>query len=97
MSDKKYFQKQLFDIIEPIKKYYRGGKVFFARHSAWYDDGAAETAAFARPLWGLVPYFAGGGEDSEFEKLCLDGIREGSDPESDTYWGKAGERDQRYV
>ena len=97
MNDKQYFQKQLLNIIEPIKKYYRGGKVFFARHSAWYDDGAAETEAFARPLWGLVPYLAGGGRHDEFVRLYLDGIREGADRESDTYWGIAGERDQRYV
>ena len=95
--DKQYYINQLFRIINPIKKYYNGGLVQFSRHSAWYDELAADMEAFARPLWGLVPYFAGGGSDSDFEKLCTNGITCGTDPASPTYWGETGERDQRYV
>lgn len=95
--DKEYFVNQLFDIINPLKKYYKGGKVLFARHRAWYDNKAGDMEAFARPLWGLVPYFAGGGSDKDFEKLYLDGFTDGANPENEGYWGESGERDQFYV
>ena len=97
MNDKSYFEKQFLNIINPLKKYYNGGMVQFAQHSAWYDATAADMEAFARPLWGLVPYFAGGGSDKDFEALYLNGIAEGVNPKSSTYWGVTGERDQRYV
>mgnify|MGYP000220067292 CR=1 FL=1 len=30
---------------------------------------SADVEAFARPLWGLVPFWAGGGENETFEKV----------------------------
>ena len=97
LNDKEQFKKQLIDILTPLKKYYRGGKVLFSQHSAWYEDVSADMEAFARPLWGLVPYFAGGGEHDEFLRLYLDGIADGADSTSEGYWGETGERNQRYV
>ena len=58
MYTKEYFRQQLSDIISPIEKYYNGGKVQYARHSAWYENLSADVEAFARPLWGLVPFWA---------------------------------------
>ena len=55
MNDKSYFEKQFLNIINPLKKYYNGGMVQFAQHSAWYDATAADMEAFARPLWYLIP------------------------------------------
>ena len=97
MYDKKYFIKQLKDILEPIKPFYRGGKVCFSQHSAWYDDISADMEAFARPLWGLVPMWAGGGEAEDFRKLYIDGFTAGADRENDGFWGDCHERDQRFV
>ncbi len=97
MYDKEYFAKQLTDILEPLKKYYRGSKVLFSQHSAWYDDIAADTEAFARPLWGLVPLWAGGGSDADFERLYAEGIADGVDRDSEGFWGDCHDRDQRFV
>ena len=66
MYTKEYFRQQLSDIISPIEKYYNGGKVQYARHSAWYENLSADVEAFARPLWGLVPFWAGGAENKTF-------------------------------
>ena len=79
MYTKEYFRQQLSDIISPIEKYYNGGKVQYARHSAWYENLSADVEAFARPLWGLVPFWAGGGENETFEKcshleICVDDV-----------------------
>ena len=71
MYTKEYFRQQLSDIISPIEKYYNGGKVQYARHSAWYENLSADVEAFARPLWGLVPFWAGGGENETQSLLRL--------------------------
>ena len=97
MYNKKYFQKQMMDIINPLKKFYKGSTVRFARHRAWYEDISGDMEAFSRPLWGLVPYFAGGGEDKEFERLYVNGLEEGADSNSAGYWGECHDRDQRFV
>ncbi len=97
MYGKEYFRKQVKDIIKPIEKFYNGGKVQFSKHSAWYEDVSADMEAFARPLWGLVPLWAGGGSDETLEKLYVDGIKDGTDETSDGYWGECHDRDQRFV
>lgn len=97
MYNKEYFKKQFMNIVKPLEKYYSGGKVQFAKHSAWYENVSADMEAFARPLWGLVPFWAGGGENERFEKLYMDGITNGSDENSDGFWGECHDRDQRFV
>ena len=64
--------------------------------AAWYSDRAAEVETFSRPLWGLVPYWKGGGS-RELAALYVDGIRAGTDPGSEGYWGECGDCDQIYV
>lgn len=97
MYDKKYFTDMLKCILEPIKKYYNGGKVCCSKHSAWYEDASADMEAFARPLWGLVPFWAGGGSDAELEELYKKGLIDGADASGEGYWGECHERDQRFV
>lgn len=97
MYDKKYFQNQVLELVRPLKKYYDGGKVKFGSHCTWYENLSADTEAFARPLWGLVPFWSGGGSDSDFEKLYIEGFTEGSDANSAGYWGDCHDRDQRFV
>lgn len=97
MYDKKYFQDQLMNMLLPVEKYYNGGMVKYAKHSAWYENSSADMEAFARPLWGLVPFWAGGGENESFAEKYVTGFTEGSNPKSDTYWGEYHDRDQRFV
>ncbi len=99
LQTKQDFYGLLFDIINPLKPYYTKGRsgVILGRHATWYDDAAARCESFSRPLWGLVPYFAGGGEAEEFQRICLDGFRSGTDKENPEYWGECADRDQRFV
>lgn len=97
MYDKQYFKNELMDMLNPIAIFYDGGNVRFAKHSAWYENASADMEAFARPLWGLVPFWAGGGSDSRFEKLYIDGLIDGADRNSKGFWGDCHDRDQRFV
>ena len=74
MYDKNYFTEQFINIVNPLKKYFCGGKACFARHRAWYENVSGDMEAFARPLWGLVPLWAGGGEADEFVSLYNKGF-----------------------
>lgn len=62
---------------------------------AHFPATAAELEGFARPLWGLVPLGAGGGE-VDWEPV-REGLASGSDPDHPEHWGSAGDRDQRLV
>ncbi|MEV6108246.1 DUF2264 domain-containing protein [Streptomyces sp. NPDC051940] len=62
---------------------------------ALFADTAAGLEGWARPLWGLVPLAAGGGEVDWAPYLR--GLRNGVDPDHEEYWGTAGQVDQRLV
>ncbi len=99
LQTKQDFQELLMDIINPLKNFVNKDKTGYklGTHATWYDDGAAVCESFSRPLWGLVPYFAGGGRNEFFEKLCIEGMKNGTDRSKDCYWGDCADRDQRFV
>jgi hypothetical protein len=51
---------------------------------------------FTRPLWGLGALLAGGDEFPQTD-LWLQGLRNGTNPEHDEFWGFAEDLDQRMV
>jgi hypothetical protein len=91
-------QKAVRDLFQPLKPHFSSGaaRVRLGFTGAHYDDHAAELEGFARPLWGLVPLSAGGGDFSEWE-LYRRGLSNGTDPNHPEYWGTPGDRDQRLV
>ena len=99
LSSKKDFSNLLFSILNPLKNKYTPSHAFLdlGSHRTWYCEKAARMEAFARPLWGLVPYFSGGHSNKDFEEIYLDGIKNGTDPENSDYWGECSDRDQRFV
>lgn len=65
--------------------------------AACYPVDVSKMEAFARPLWGLVPFWHGGGRNGDFEKIYIKGLVSGTNPESNEYWGKCSGFDQRFV
>ncbi|MCR5473810.1 MAG: DUF2264 domain-containing protein [Lachnospiraceae bacterium] len=106
LETKDDFIRLLFGILEPLKDRYDSfcsgldtGRVF-----AHYDAKAADMEAFSRPLWGLVPLWAGGEKDGPWEELSREfagiyqrGLCNGTDPASGGYWGDCTTFDQRFV
>ncbi len=100
------FARLLFGILEPLRsRYYdtctgiKCDRVF-----AHYDSGAADMEAFSRPLWGLVPFWAGSMDHDpykegapDFEEIYRKGLCSGTDPASEGYWGECKPFDQRFV
>ncbi|MCR5108112.1 MAG: DUF2264 domain-containing protein [Lachnospiraceae bacterium] len=65
--------------------------------AAHYDGKAAMMEAFSRPLWGLVPLWAGGDKDERYKEIFREGLVNGTDPENSEYWGECHPFDQRFV
>lgn len=91
-------QNAVRQLIDPLKPYYSKGRarVHFANTSAAYEDKVAGLEGFSRVLWGLVPLVAGGAE-SEMWDIVIQGIKSGTDPSHEEYWGVIHDYDQRIV
>ena len=70
------YSQLLMQLLTPTLPFYSPQKARLCPGSsaAVYDMAAAGAEGFARPLWGLVPFWAGGGSCPEFEQLYLSGL-----------------------
>lgn len=91
-------QEAVRALFAPLKPYFSPGaaRVRLGATGAHYDDHAAALEGFARPLWGLVPLAAGGGDFADWD-LYRRGLANGSDPQHPEYWGEPEGRNQRLV
>lgn len=96
---KEDFQSLLIKIVRPLIPYYSEGKagVNIGETAACYGQNIVEMEAFSRPLWGLVPFWTGGGENKEFEEIYRRGLVSGTNPKGAEYWGGFYNGDQRFV
>lgn len=103
LHSKQDFQNLMLSILEPLKPYYseNGARLQLGITMAHYDAQAAWMEAFSRPLWGLVPYWAGGGTEQgaaqSFAEIYRRGLAAGADEKNPEYWGECGSFDQRFV
>lgn len=99
IDSREAMEETMLMLLNPLKPYYSRGKAFLKLgvNSAHFPDESAWIEGFSRPLWGLAPFWAGGGRDAEFEELYRKGFAAGADPESEEYWGKCNDYDQRLV
>jgi hypothetical protein len=72
-----------------------GARAKLGETGALFPEAAAELEGFARPLWGLAPLAAGGG-DVDWSPI-LAGLTNGTDPGHPEYWGRPTNSDQRLV
>lgn len=99
LNSKQDFQKLFMNIVNPLIPYYSEGKaeLKLGVTATSYDRKAIYLEGFSRPLWGLVPFWAGGGKSVDFEEIYRKGLVEGTNPESKEYWGGFHSFDQRFV
>jgi hypothetical protein len=98
-SNKKEAQEFLIKFLEPLKEFYSKEKaeLNIGDTSAGYEQKVVPMEAFSRQLWGLVPFWIGGGISEEFEEIYSKGIAAGTNPSGSEYWGDFHNRDQRFV
>lgn len=92
-------EEAMLSILNPLRQFYSKHKAYvkLGATSAHFPDKSAWMEGFSRPLWALVPFWAGGGADEGFEKIYREGLVAGTNPESDEYWGKCQDYDQKFV
>jgi hypothetical protein len=92
------FRRLLLTLNAPLRDGFSPGRaqVRLGWHSAHFDRKAEWFEGFARPLWGLAPLAAGGGDYPDWE-LFRQGIAAGTDPAHPEYWQQPGDHDQRSV
>lgn len=91
-------EKSLLDVLNPLKPMYseQKARLYVGHTSAHYENDSIPMEAFARPLWGLIPFWAGGSRDEEFEEIYRNGLEAGTDPENPEYWHTCRDYDQKF-
>ncbi|WP_416148796.1 DUF2264 domain-containing protein [Salipaludibacillus sp. HK11] len=88
----------LEQICQPLESKFSDGyaSLHVGNTSAGCPDPVAELEGFSRLLWGIVPLLAGGREYSQWE-TTLQGVKNGTNPDHEEYWGDINDFDQRIV
>lgn len=96
--NRKDYEKAMFNLMQPLKKYYSPGRalMLIGQNAAHYGARTAGLEGFGRLLWGLVPLWAGG-TNSPLDEIILEGIAHGTDRNHPEYWGDYGDGEQAYV
>lgn len=99
LADKHDYRLLLELLLAPLRPYYspHGALVRLAGAGTTYSRRTVEMEAFMRPLWGLVPFFAGGGQSEEWRARYLKGLKAGTDSMDSEYWGDFSDYDQKFV
>lgn len=99
LYSKEDFQRLMLSVLEPLKPYYSREKaeLILGVTATNYDRKAEGMESFSRPLWGLVPFWAGGGEETGFEEIYRKGLKAGIDPGNPEFWGGFHAFDQKFV
>jgi hypothetical protein len=99
LKSKQDYQEKLSEVLNPLIPHYSpgGARLTLGFTGAIYPPAIEELEGFARVLWGLAPYFHGGGTSKEFEEIYLNGLTHGTDPNSSEYWGAVEDYEQALV
>lgn len=99
LRSKYHCQQLLLSLVRPVLSHATESRcrIVLVGRGASYGKDAIEMEAFARPLWGLVPFWLGGGRDTDIERFYRQGLSAGCDPCDPDYWGVPGDRDQCFV
>lgn len=99
LESRQEFKELVLKLLAPLKEYYTPGRagLDIGNTGAAYPQETVLMEAFSRPLWGLTPYWAGGGREDEFAVIYREGLKNGTDPSHPEYWGGFHDYDQMFV
>ncbi|KAI1025228.1 hypothetical protein LB504_009997 [Fusarium proliferatum] len=100
IKDRASVQELLRTLLDPLKPFFSPEKARVRCPGATavrFDQTASDVEGICRPLWGLAPLLAGGGQYDEGKEWWFQGIKSGTNPASPEYWGHPQDNDQRMV
>ncbi|KAG6821630.1 hypothetical protein H0H93_000139 [Arthromyces matolae] len=88
----------LKELLDPLAAHTSpgGARIHLGHTGTHFDDVAAQLEGFSRPIWGLSALLGGGGH-YEGKQRWVDGFMNGTNPQSEEFWGNMKDRDQRMV
>ncbi len=91
-------QAVLINLLKPLLPFYseNSARLYLGVTSTHYENDTIPMEAFARPLWGLAPFWAGGGKTAQFEEIYRKGFAAGPDPHNREYWHTCRDYDQKF-
>ncbi|KAF5324375.1 hypothetical protein D9619_011353 [Psilocybe cf. subviscida] len=98
LATKADLSKFLIGLLDPLAAHTSpgGARIHLGYTATHYDEAAAHLEGFSRPIWGLASFLGGGGE-YEGTSRWLEGFKNGTDPDSEEFWGHMRNKDQRMV
>ncbi len=98
LASREDVQRAVLELWRPLRPFFAANPAapLLGDAAASYGEPAALLESFARPLWGIAPFVAGGGQFPDWP-LYHRGITAGVDPAHPDYWGPLGDNDQRAV
>ena len=89
-NERAQWAARMLTLLEPLKRRLTPGGSGFAlgATAAHYETATIPMEAFSRPLWALVPFWAGGGHDAAWEEIYRRGLVSGTTPGGPGYWGR---------
>ncbi|GMQ93854.1 MAG: DUF2264 domain-containing protein [Acidimicrobiia bacterium] len=98
LRDRDDLQRAMRSLFTPLLPYFSegGARVRLGMTASKFPTAATELEGFARPLWGLGPLAAGGGEFEHWD-VVRSGLVNGTDPDHPEYWGEVTDRGQQIV
>ena len=92
------FQKVCISLLQPLVPLLsqQCARVQLGATGARFDKVSAELEGYARPLWGIAALLAGGGNFAGSSQW-VEGLKQGTNPESSEFWGWCRDTDQRMV
>lgn len=98
-NERTQWAARMLTLLEPLKSRLTPGGSGFAlgATAAHYETATIPMEAFSRPLWALVPFWAGGGHDAAWEEIYRRGLVSGTTPGGPGYWGSCRDLDQKFV
>ncbi len=99
LESKQDFTDLMLQLLNPLKAWYTPEKAGLKLGGAGviYNEKTVQMEGFSRPLWGLWPFWAGGGKEKEFEEIYRQGFAAGTNPQNSEYWGECHDYDQLFV
>ena len=75
------YEELLLELLRPLIPHFArcGARLELGASAAVYEKEAQWAEAFLRPLWGLVPLWAGGSRTGVFEEIYQKGLAAGTD------------------
>ena len=99
LQNRQDFEALLLRILTPLESLYspEGALLQLGDTGVSYPRRTIGMEGFSRPLWGLAPYWMGGGNAEDFAEIYRRGLTAGTDPANPEYWGDPGDYDQLFV